>query len=337
MPETLQERARRWSTELGDGDITRQIKYTELLKRIDYIAAKRYEEFQPAKNSGHPDFWLRLTRWIDNVGGDEADQKVLLRLVPELFFIGLEEFDALFKSAYNGPIRRWLIDQCNISLEESVSGDSLAHATASTWFCSITDINLGAFYRLNSITEAHGIRTDINSHAVTRNREGLRNFIQERGIKRLVLLEDFVGTGTQMKKPIEFAATISSEPIPILVVPLVIGRIGLKACSDLSAKYPHVQFAPVLPLDDSTFVFEYPQSSENELWPLVRDIVERMHNQICGNGIRVGKYGFKAGKGHEQKAGATVILYSNCPNNTLPLIYHSSDTWEALFPRSPRR
>jgi hypothetical protein len=34
--------------------------------------------------------------------------------------------------------------------------------------------------------------------------------------------------------------------------------------------------------------------------------------------------------------GAVVVLYSNTPANTLPLIQHQSNTWVPLFPRSAR-
>jgi len=340
MRETLEDRARRWTRDLEDGEVTQQVKYTDLLNRISYMALKRYDEFQPAENAAYPDFWTRLAQWIENAQGNEEDQKILLRLVPELFFIGKEEFVALFKAAYNGPICRWLIDQCEIGLEDAAFGDALTRAVADTWFCSVTDIDLGAFHRLNCIRNGQGIRTDFLTQYETRNRKGVEEFIARKRIRRLVLIEDFVGSGTQMTEPVKFAANLAGGSIPVLVVPLVIGRVGLQACKKLSKDFPNVQFTPVLALDEASFISQSEQPNENPLWPQVRDLIERLHPLVCGSGKPVGKYGFKPprkGGRRQKQAGALVVLHSNCPNNTIPLIYNGSDSWAPLFPRMARK
>ena len=38
-----------------------------------------------------------------------------------------------------------------------------------------------------------------------------------------------------------------------------------------------------------------------------------------------------------RNTGANVVLFSNCPNNTLAIMhYDGSDSWEPLFPRNSR-
>ncbi len=71
----------------------------------------------------------------------------------------------------------------------------------------------------------------------------LNIYMSTHGFDRLVLLEDFVGTGNQMARAVEFAATLPTT-CPILVCPMVICPKGIEKARELMARFPHISVAP---------------------------------------------------------------------------------------------
>jgi len=60
----------------------------------------------------------------------------------------------------------------------------------------------------------------------------------------------------------------------------------------------------------------------------IRDIPNRVRARFDERN-REEPFGFKG-------TGALVVMYSNCPNNSLPVLHNESEEWSALFPRIPR-
>src|SRR5690606_41098050 len=58
----------------------------------------------------YPEFEERLNEWLNNIESEE-DQKKLVRLIPNLFYIGREELNSLHKTAFESIVCRWLFDQ----------------------------------------------------------------------------------------------------------------------------------------------------------------------------------------------------------------------------------
>lgn len=329
MNDKLQSRIYDWDM----ADIaTPRVDYIGLLSQINYLAEKLYSKYEPSQNPSNPDFLDRLMLWLDNV--DEVDQQTLLRLVPHIFFVGREEFDNLYRVAFNWPVASWLLDQLTLKLDDPGLEDALKVAVNNTWFCPITDsMRINSFYHLNFITSGINYRPDFSSLSQFEcSKDKITAFIQEQRIERIVLLEDFVGSGSQLSKAVKFAATLS---LPTLIVPLIICPKGVKKAKKIEATYKHVSFAPVVKLPASTFVTIIPSDGEPSLFPLLRNLVERVHPKVCGKTAwphlekPYGPFGYRA-------TGSLVVTYSNCPNNTLPIIHHKHTTWSPLFLRATR-
>jgi len=329
MPQTVEQRAHRWGLDIDP-------EFISLLSQIQYHAHKRYREYQPAFGPPHSDFMARLEDWLD--GAPDDDQRTLFRIVPRLFFISSLEFASLHRSAFRGPVMRWLIESLGISLDNPGLSAEISGAVAHTWFCAITDsMQIAAFYHYNHI-EGNDLRPDWRTLRCLGDRDRIAQFMATNGLTRIVLLEDFIGSGSQMSRAVEFAAQLPNSP-QVLVVPLVISPAGLEVGRQMGATYRNVKFDPVLELQKEVFVCEAPSHGEEGIVTLIRDLVVRLYETVSGgvpaddNVKPYGPFGWGISK---PKYGSLLVMYTNCPDNTLPIIHHGSATWKALFPRSSR-
>jgi len=338
MSHTVAERIRRWSREYTPSDLADDSNNPQFLRiesQIDYLCGRLYSEYEVTKYPPFTDFPYRLRDWLDSAP-DEDDQKVLFQMVPKIFFIGSHEYASLYRAAFNGPIARWLIDQVGLNIDDETIQAKIRNEIKSTWFCAITDsMQIARFYHINNI-EGTDLRPDWRVLNTLSTKYQITDFMNKEKLKRIVLLEDFVGSGSQMSSAVNFAATLPND-CPILLCPLIICPSGFNKGVQLENNYPgKVTFDPALVLDSTAILHKTPQQNEDPLNNKFREIVVRLYGRVEGtsSGILYGPYGFSE---HVENGGLLVVLYTNCPDNTLPIIHHKSDTpWHPLFPRSSR-
>ncbi len=331
MLETLFEKVRRWArdpTKVGD-------HFLNVWDQIEYLANKRFHEYHPTVGP-YPDFRTRLKYWINNTS-DEAYQKILFELVPRIFFVGSFEFNALYRAAFNGPILRWLVEVLNVQLSPSTLNNDISKAIGETWFCPITDsMQIAAFHHVNNI-EGKDYRPDWRSLQRFGSPERIRDYMNNEGLQRLVLIEDFVGSGSQIERTLDFVASALPSPSQILVAPLIICPRGNNAFVRIAARYNNLSFKPVLILNESEFVVEVPRSGhdEDDFIRSVRRLIVDAYSLVSGGEASddgkkpYGPFGYA-------RTGAMLVMYTNCPDNSLPIIHNRSQTWSPLFPRSSR-
>jgi hypothetical protein len=303
----------------------------EIFNEIEYHAEKRFHEYHPTFGP-RPEFFVRLRDWLDSAV-DEEDQKKLLQLVCHIFFAGIADFNALYRAAYQGPVKRWLVDQENLDITSDTLSTSIDAGAKQTWFCPITDsMQISTFYHVNKIS-GRNERPDWHSLSILGDRDKIARYVDKQSIKRIVLLEDFVGSGSQVLRAVNYAATIPN--ISILLLPMIVCPAGLRIGENLAAYYGHVDFVGLLPLPPQTFIADAPYTGESPFYGEIRELACRIYTTVSGgappdaNVKPYGPYGFA-------KTGGLTVPYANCPDNTLPLIHHTSDKWKALFPRSTR-
>jgi hypothetical protein len=261
-----------------------------------------------------------------------------------LCFFSHEDFLALYRSAFNGPITRWVIEKAGLRFDSPDFSDRLdSELYKRTWYCPITDsMDINEFYHVNHISGVEH-RPSFATLAMLDPLKGTPNLIllerlqhflnnpdrygRHRPLRRLVLLEDFVGSGTQMAAAIKWAAT--KLQIPILVVPLIICAPGKIAMDKLIKIYINsVAASPIIHLDASELLG--PRNKGGSSWPRYLDM-EALALEVSA------KMGPKPAFGYK-KTGCSVVTYSNTPNNSLPLIHQrtKTGTWSPLFPRASR-
>lgn len=304
------------------------VDYNKLDERIDYLARTRFIEYLPTCGP-HPDFRSRLSDWLEQMKSDE-DRKLLLRLVPELFFVQRDDIAALYRAAMRGPIFRWLIDLNNIAFDDRQIEKRLKDAIRQTWFCPITDsLLIAEFYHVNNI-EGVDYRPDWRSLNLFGKPSDIVTHMADNKLKQIVLLEDFVGSGSQVRDTIESAARLSPD-IPVLVIPLIVCPIGADMGRRIARQYKNMSFCPIVTLKENMLLNAGAVPDEPEIFSKLRNLVVACYPQVKGKtpGHKYGPFGFN-------DTGTLIVTYSNCPDNTLPIIHYSSDTWKPIFPRASR-
>ena len=317
---------RRW-TEEGD------LNYTKVFDLLTFIGGQAYFQYIPTVGP-EPAFDERLVQWIANVE-DEESRKTLLKLALQILFVSREQMYALYRAALTGAFYRAALDDtCDLSDGGDVAL-RLSRAADCSWFCPITDsMDIANFYhanRLEGVSDRPAWMTLDSFGSEGR----IREYLQAKEIERIVLLEDFVGSGSQMESPVKFAAGIDSE-IEVLVLPLICCPTGVRKGMELANSLPNVHFEPVLELHEELFLDCIGQAAESEFFSELRRVVVRTYPLVAGPGLEHGHPGSPYGPFGYKSTGGTVVLHSNTPDNTLPAIHHASESWKPLFPRSSR-
>lgn len=292
---------------------------------IQYLGHKVFNDYEPAQFDLFED---RLDGWLHNLE-DEKDQQDLFRLLNRLFFVGRSEFEALARAAHHGPVLRWLVDQLQLDIKRTDLAQPIADGIAATWLCPITDsMRINSYLKVNKL-EGRSHQPDWRSLRKFGNPESIKKFIADNNIRRLVLLEDFVGSGTQMKSAVEFAASLSQD-LKILVCPMITCPGGDAAGRELSHALPNVTFEPVLKIPSGMLIKAEAQQGEPRLNVAIRALTRKVRDRLSLPGRDEESYhGYK-------DTGAVFAMYSNCPNNSLPILRDQTDNWFALFPRIKR-
>lgn len=306
----------------------------EVSNDVTHLVERLYSEYEPTRGP-YPDFWQRLEKWFDNLERED-DQQLFFRLLPHTFFVGTREFDSLYRAAFNNQIAVWLIDQLGIALNAPNAAELLKLGIDETWFCPITDsMRINAFYHLNHI-EGRDFRPDWRSLYRFGSVNKIMKYMSDKGIKRIVLLEDFVGNGGQIKKTVDWTSKLPGN-VPLLVVPLLLCPSGLPFMKELQDRFAHVRVSPCILLPEGGFIEQIPHASEPQLFSGIRriciSVADQMREGLNAEQLEAANKYLPFGW---QKTGALIVLYTNCPNNTLPIIFHNSARWKPLFPRAAR-
>ncbi|MDO8374444.1 MAG: hypothetical protein V4639_00270 [Pseudomonadota bacterium] len=321
----------------GDNDLQR------IKLRIAHLERWLFKSYEPNK-FGDGDFWLRLERWLGNVSSDE-DKQLLFRLVVELLYMGPVEFEELYRCAYQGPIAKWLIDKEGIDVFDLDAQERLRDAAKETWFCPVTDsFRINSFFHVNNLPAGANLRPDWHSILRLGDTYKLNKYCAKMGIKRLVLLEDFVGGGDQSLAAVRYAATHVRD-LEVLFVPLVICPDGAEAArkleSELCARRPGcLRYEAVMEMPDDAFL-TIAQSflvEPNSYITRLRALINATYVAVSG-GAPLGQKPYDPfGYPSHKPTGGLVVMYSNTPDNTLPLVHWRPTTksWSPVFPRHSR-
>ena len=293
-----------------------------LRDQLVWLQKELFDQYEPNRYESFDDC---LATWLQNIDNDES-RKAMFKLIEHLFFIGKQQIDSLSRSAFSDQTIRWLVDILNLDIADPKLSECISTAVAQTWFCPITDsMRINGFLKVNGL-KGHGYRPDWRSLKQFGDPSRVKNYVTGENIKRLVLVEDFVGTGVQIDSTVRWAAQTLSNT-PILVAPLVCCPKGIESGNKLASQLANVSFSPCLSLRKEFFLDPTPQPNEPSVFNEIRGIIKNIKFRL--GDWEVQPYGFC-------NTGAIIVLYSNCPDNTLPIIHHSSDQWKPLFSRVRR-
>lgn len=356
----LRQIVKKWDLESSDDDPNSAARYTTILRRLEYFGGSEWRKYLPCVcPEEESDYSSRLAKWVANVS-DENEQKTLLEYALYVSFISHEDIISLYSSAFVGPIARWVIELENLTLAAPDFQRELARGLfETTWYCPVTDsMDINEFYHVNHLESIkhrpsfatvamldRGINPGDDSLGPPppneRFRRNLFNYLKNPdpandapAIKRLVLLEDFVGSGTQASSALRWAA--KNLEIPVLFVPLLICPQGKATVQEVVQKFPdNLKCEAIIEVEAAEILGQNPACAT---WPSAT-IVEELakctfpmintSDQKSEDRAPFNPFGYK-------ETGCSIATYSNTPNNSLPMLHHKSHNWKPLFPRVSR-
>jgi hypothetical protein len=340
MPEKFVEAVRRWDDE---GHLTNSNgTFNELHERIDFLRRTHFDEYIPTLGSEQStDFETRLEEWIDGIA-DDADRRILAELVPEIIFFSRDDFTKLHQVALRGPIARWIINELDLKLDDPTLDARIQEEVHTrTWFCAVSDsMQISDFHHANHIGGIN-YRPDMRTLARFGDIAKLQDFMSNPGaphahrkaLSRIVLLEDFIGSGAQLNDAQPLIEALCRAGTSILLSPLIICPGGAGLARQYEANQANFHFDPVMELPQDAFLTSRTVTTAGSFKHNLKELLQKLWPVIVGNNAAhprpYGPFGF-------QDTGSLVVLYSNTPANTLPAIQHRSNSWKPLFPRSAR-
>jgi len=306
--------------------------YRFINSKITFLAAELFHDYEPTTTLN---FHTRLEKWILNTNINN-DQKTLFKLLPYIFYLGKKEFNNLQHVAYNEIIARWIIDKDNIKFDDlDLAKTTLNSSISNCWICPITDsMDINSFYHINNIPgnidyrpQWYHIDKSWNTIA-----GGLVKYIKTQHLRKLILIEDFVGSGSQIAETIEHVMDLKLG-IPVLLLVILNCPKGAKRFASLQSKYPELTYKAVIELSNQCFVFKTSHKDEPKDFAAARELIKRLYLQTSGNipeGLKpYTPFGY-------QETGGLIVKYSNTPDNSIPVLHNKSATWNPLFHRHSR-
>jgi len=324
MNDFIEKRVTEWA--LSDSDI-REVNF-----RIIHLEKRLFNGYVPCKYNDS-DFFIRLKNWLGNIT-DTNDQKTLFEIIPNFFYVGDEEINSLYRSAYNIEIARWLINVVPINFRDTNNEAILNQAVIDTWFCPITDsFSINDFFKINNIPSRFDLRPDWHSLTELANPSAISNYVTNNNIKRIVMLEDFVGSGSQVASRITFACSCLPK-VEILCISLITCPVGVTTLNALANKFGNLTVKHIIEIPAEYLISKAISTDEQIIYTKIRELADRSYLTVT-DGISPGPKKPYYPLGYKE-TGGLIILNTNVPDNSLPLIHHTSNTWAPLFKRITR-
>lgn len=313
--------------------------FEDILRQIVFMDGQAYSRFVPSLYSTHsPAFEDRMVKWLQNPDLTDSDKVALFQFILRLAYFSFDDYISLYKMAYSSPISRWVWEQASLSMDTPNFSERLeTERSRHTWYASITDsLIISEFYHANSIA---GIKCRPNFLTLSElgDSSRIKPYMQCRALKRIVLLEDFVGSGQQSEGIINWA--LANTDVPILFCPMLICPDGIRRLLALAASSGgRLKMDPVIRLGDSAFLSSHDRT--DPVMNYVSDLAERIHSNVAGS-CPSGSPPYSSHGYHlpgDTHTGATIVMFSNSPDNTMPLVHFHSpkSVWEPVFPRVSR-
>lgn len=257
---------------------------------------------------------MAINNWLNQFNGP-VDQRLMFRILSSLQVYNEDNVRAKMREAFGIVSRniRTLIDsnsRVRSDIFVSSLDDSAAKAglTYCRLFASENRISASSVQPLKSLERMLG---------------------DHQNIQRLVLIDDFSGTGRTLIRALErelkFLQRVNSLGIQIMLLTLVgfaDSRDRIEKFVSLRGLNALVYFCDELGSEHKAFSTEsiiFPDPSERD----------RAKQLAEAKGVLLEKRQ-PLGYGDMQ---ASVVFYQSCPNNTLPIFWSRNSDWRPLFPR----
>ena len=226
---------------------SKRVRLSELRQRYEFLSTHLFNEYEPTRKAASMrtrEFMRRLESWLDQFPTIDEKEAVFVS-IEYLFFAGSKEFDELYRCAYVRS-QRWVLQIAG--LNPFAEMDKLKEEMKSVWFCPITDsFRINGYLHVVGIS-GHSYRPDWHSLCKLSDLSRAKRFISDQNIRYLVLLEDFSGSGNQIKNVVGQIA--SKIKIPILIIPLIICKPAVELINQSIRQTNSISLDPIVELPE---------------------------------------------------------------------------------------
>jgi hypothetical protein len=302
-----------------------------VIDRIKFLSERVITKYAPVRVGW--DFGTQVENWGDSIL-EPIEKYQLMKSLKFFTFLNQEQYEALYEEAFTNQIIHWVIDVSKINPLAASFENDINTAINETCFCALTDsMDISGFCKTNHLNQDDKpiMRKDWDTG------KKCLDFISTNHYSRMVILEDFVGTGDQSLLAMDILSEVPNFSIlfaPLAACPQAILRI--REYLDVN-HLVNIDVSPVYELPWDFILDQNRPCGANSPHDLLNELMILAYSYE----LRVkGSYGqhYPGALGYKS-TGALFAKYNNCPDNTLPLYnYHGTGTnWQPLFPRVPRR
>ncbi len=312
---------------------TRVSKHDQRIDRnaahLKFLGTWHYSQYRPYPEK--PPFWDRLYLWLNQIetgvtGAQRAlrrraAQQALFNFVPWLLFVAEEDLIATYRAAYTGHICRWLVDVIGGNVTDPDIDAKLQQARLATWFGSLAGMDVNTFCRVNGIF-GQSYRPEFRFLAKFNDLPLLARKLADENYKRIVIVEDLVGTGEQLSDAAPAIKAMNN--FKLLFVPLFIAPEGDESAVRLfnDPEFAHVTYDPLFILPSDCIINSAKARGESKEFTDFRKVNATYNGGDLGIGIDYG---------------TLVLTYANCPDNVPPIIHEPTPSRPLpLFHRASR-
>lgn len=337
--------------------LTKERRDLQLLAEYKY---NEYQQFEPGMR-----FIESLANWLEQF--EESSRKTAYDFIKNsLIYISTAELNHLIRMTYPDFIKRHLLEQCAGELH--VDSYKVCKITNSKEFkilerrCLFLGLSDGA--RIDALRRFSQLKHEqthptfsLDNNKAKDMLDKLQSDLKEmkadgnRKYGSIFLIDDFTASGLSYLRAKDDGSTdgkiekcvhairrgslqiLCENDVNIYVVLYIATRKAKKHIKEMACKSGIVikDVIVIAELDDSACM------TEEGLNDFLRLAKEKLDETILTKHYKVGRHD-KPHMGFDQ-CGLSVVLSHNCPNNSLPIIWHKSETEmdiRALFPRAQR-
>ncbi|HJX84922.1 MAG TPA: hypothetical protein VJ723_11305, partial [Candidatus Angelobacter sp.] len=313
--------ASRWEREARE-DSRNYYPYITLLDDLLFHAEFRFPDYIAFEQDGP--FFHRLQNWLENLEED-AQQQVLLQSLDHLIFFDSSQMRALHRDAFRRILVPWISRKIMTTrdyLAEDIDERLYALLSQCALFSITESFHSPEFLKVNGLL-------GLSKPSVLTEDEGFaEQIISSTEAERIVIFEDFVGTGNQAFRILNVVQKAARNR-HIIFIPLIILETGLTNLQGLRSKSFAIE--PVITIPSSGCLTSEQHIGEPKEFSFIRALVWQTAERVMqkqGQHDDAPEHPF----GYENSGGLVVTCH-NSPNNTLPLVHHKAPLWDPLFRR----
>jgi len=340
--------------------------YNRILEPLYTVMRLR---FQPYQNDSMPLFLEKLAAWVAQF--PSGDQPIAFLLASRIVFVTQHQFESLQRRLFRAHIQRHLLNsiimrrslrahdyiEARHFLDEEMDATLFVPNSDSSHLNSFVHVNAEAFrdrearslvgpevtFWTYPTLRAAAASADISAACLTFEQKVLASDRHVVGKRRLVVLEDFSGTGSDLLGVVDALAASSLPFDEVVIAPAIATQHALDSLQarirQLAKPGRYVTMAAQV-LPHSLRCFDGPGTSYLDTGAPIPNLsaeVKRLSAEAYSRHFAsltpplppVYQHGYGP-------LALAFVLFANCPDNSLPMIWKGCQTWSPLFRRVSR-